>query len=373
MHPAKIKKSSYSYAVSWICNLYFWPMTGIEEVSLEKVIIHKVGNPARSETLKLSVQRLTLNDEVVRTMLTRYFLHAFNDNELYRFAHLSDIHLNEVYRYAGQIFEQPDTFVEQSHLLARFLYSKSTHIKVKEGELYVALFGNIPFEGSETTALGIFKSESRETFLKVFPHGQNLEITQEEGININKLDKGCLIFKSNASEGYKVCIIDTANKQNDARYWITDFLQIQPYSDSYHNTDKYLGLCKNFVNNEYAEKFEVNKSDQIEMLNRSMDYFKTKEQFSIQEFASEVIHHPEVVDTFMNYKKNFEASRNFEIPDEFDIHLSAVKKQQKAFKSVLKLDKNFHVYIHGRRDLMEKGYDEMTGKKYYKIYFDEEH
>jgi hypothetical protein len=104
-----------------------------------------------------------------------------------------------------------------------------------------------------------------------------------------------------------------------------------------------------------------------------MDYFKTKEQFNIQEFASEVIHHPEVVDTFMEYKQKFEASRNFEIQDEFDIHLSAVKKQQKSFKSILKLDKNFHVYIHGRRDLMEKGYDEMTGKKYYKIYFDEEH
>jgi hypothetical protein len=85
-----------------------------------------------------------------------------------------------------------------------------------------------------------------------------------------------------------------------------------------------------------------------------------------------MIHHPDVVDTFMAFKKNFESSRNFEIEDEFDIHLSAVKKQQKVFKTVLKLDKNFHIYIHGRRDLIEKGIDEMTGKKYYKIYFDEE-
>jgi hypothetical protein len=168
-------------------------------------------------------------------------------------------------------------------------------------------------------------------------------------------------------------VVDNANKQNDTQYWVNDFLQVQPYADSYHNTDKYLGLCKNFISNEYTEKFEVSKSDQIDLLNRSMDYFKSKEQFNIQEFASEVIHHPEVVDTFMEYKQKFEASRNFEIQDEFDIHLSAVKKQQKSFKSILKLDKNFHVYIHGRRDLMEKGYDEMTGKKYYKIYFDEEH
>jgi len=74
----------------------------------------------------------------------------------------------------------------------------------------------------------------------------------------------------------------------------------------------------------------------------------------------------------MDYKRNFESSRNFAIEDEFDIHLSAVKKQQRVFKSVLKLDRNFHIYIHGRRDLLERGVDEKTGKKYYKLYYDEE-
>jgi hypothetical protein len=60
------------------------------------------------------------------------------------------------------------------------------------------------------------------------------------------------------------------------------------------------------------------------------------------------------------------------IDNSFDINLEAVQKQQRQFKSILKLDKNFHVYIHGRKDLMEKGYDERTGKHYYKLYFDEE-
>jgi hypothetical protein len=30
------------------------------------------------------------------------------------------------------------------------------------------------------------------------------------------------------------------------------------------------------------------------------------------------------------------------------------------------------VYIHGRRDLIERGIDELSGKKFYKLYFDEE-
>lgn len=347
-------------------------MTGIDGVQLQQVIVHKVGNPSRGEDLKLSMNPLTLNDEIVSKLLTKYFLGPFNENELYHFTHLSDIEMNEVYSFVRKIFEDRESFTQQSALLAQFLYGKSTHVKVKEGELYVVMFDDVPFEGDFTRAIGLFKSETKETFLKVFQHGQSWEVIHEEGVNINKLDKGCLIFHANTNEGFKVCVVDATNKQNDAQYWVSDFLNVTPYSDSFHHTDKYLSLCKSFITNEYPEKFEVSKSDQIDMLNRSMEYFKTKENFSMEEFTNEVIHHQEVAETFMDYKKNFESARNFEIQDEFAIHVSAVKQQQRAFKTVLKLDKNFHVYIHGRRDLIEKGVDEMTGKKFYKFYFDEE-
>lgn len=347
-------------------------MTGIDSVELQQVIVHQVGNPSRGEELKLSANPLTLNDEIVRKMLTRYFLGSFNENEHFRFTHISDIKLNEVYHYVAEIFENTQSFTAQSALLAQFLYSKSTHVKVKEGELYVALFNQVPLGSEYVQAVGIFKSETKETFLKVFPHGKSWEVIQEEGININKLDKGCLVFRKNTQDGFIACIVDATNKQQDAQYWVNDFLQVTPYTDSYHNTDKYLSFCKQFITNEYPEKFETTKTDQADLLNRSMDYFKTNEQFSLQHFAEEVIHHPEVVNSFMDYKKNFETARNFTIEDEFDIHLAAVKKQQKVFKTVLKLDKNFHVYIHGRRDLIEKGYDEISGKNYYKLYYEEE-
>jgi hypothetical protein len=48
-----------------------------------------------------------------------------------------------------------------------------------------------------------------------------------------------------------------------------------------------------------------------------------------------------------------------------------VKKQARVFKNILKLDKNFDIYIHGNRELIEKGIDE-NGRKYYKIYYEEE-
>jgi len=363
-----VGKSYFVLSTSYFALL----MTGIESVQLQQVIVHKVGNPTRGEELKLSANPLTLNDEIVRGLLTKYFLGAFNEHEQYHFTHISDIALNEVYNYASRIFDNPKDFTSQSALLAHFLYTKSTHARVKEGELYIALFNDVPFEGEYIDAIGIFKSETKETFLKVFPHGQSWEVIAEDGVNINKLDKGCLIFKKNRAEGYIACVVDATNKQNDAQYWVNDFLQVVPYTNSYHHTDSALGMCKLFISNELSEKFDVNKSDQIDMLNRSMEYFKTKEQFNFSEFADEVIHHPEVIDAFTQYKQTYEQARQVAIEDEFDIHLSAVKKQAKVFKSILKLDKNFHIYIHGRKDLIERGYDEFSGKNYYKLYFDEE-
>ncbi len=347
-------------------------MTGIDSVVLQQAIIHKVGNPTRGEDLKISHHSLTLNDDIVRGLLTQYFLRPFNAEEQYHFTHLNDVALNEVYTYVSAIFSNPKTFEAQSALLAQFLYSKSTHAKVKEGELYIAHFSEVPFGTEYTEAIGIFKSETKETFLKVFPHGQNWEVTAEDGININKLDKGCLVFKQNKEEGYVVCIVDATNKQNDAQYWVNDFLQVTPYADAYHNTSAALGMCKLFIDNEMNEQFVVNKSDKIDMLNRSLDYFKTKDQFNIDEFAEEVMYHPEVIDTFKQYKQTYEQAKGVTIDDEFDIHLSAVKKSERVYKSVLKLDKNFHIYIHGRKDLIERGYDDGKEKNFYKIYFDEE-
>ncbi|HAN79544.1 MAG TPA: hypothetical protein DCQ31_18165, partial [Bacteroidales bacterium] len=61
-----------------------------------------------------------------------------------------------------------------------------------------------------------------------------------------------------------------------------------------------------------------------------------------------------------------------ELSTEFEISQSAVKQGRAKFKSILKLDKNFHVYIHGNRNNIERGYDDSRRQKYYKIYFENE-
>ena len=50
------------------------------------------------------------------------------------------------------------------------------------------------------------------------------------------------------------------------------------------------------------------------------------------------------------------------------MELNELKKNIKRSKAVLKLDKNFHIYIHGNRDLITANEDDKG--KYVKVYFE---
>lgn len=77
----------------------------------------------------------------------------------------------------------------------------------------------------------------------------------------------------------------------------------------------------------------------------------------------------DIIDDFRNYKKEYSEKNDVPIADEFSIHQQAVKKNAKVYKSILKLDKNFHIYIHGNRDMIDKGYDEERGLHFYKCFY----
>jgi hypothetical protein len=102
-----------------------------------------------------------------------------------------------------------------------------------------------------------------------------------------------------------------------------------------------------------------------------VEYFKQNESFNKENFEETVFQNEEVINSFRSYDSNYRQENEIEIQDDFDISAQAVKKQSRFFKSILKLDKNFHVYIHGNKDLIEKGVDN-DGRKYYKIYYEKE-
>lgn len=341
-----------------------------EYISLNSISIHLVGNRLNAEGVKISPKEIDLSDNL-KKILTSYFITSFKSNEYFNFYHESDLNLNEVFTYVSKIFDDPHVLYKQSINLAKHLYEQSTHPKIKGGEFFTAYFQDCIVDGITCDALGLFKSENKDTFLKVQQADQGFEIESEQGVNVNKLDKGCLIFNIEKEQGYIVAVVDSVSRGSEAQYWVEDFLHIHPRKDEYHQTKDILTLCKNFIVKELPKQFEVTKADQVDYLNKSVQFFKEQDKFELQDFARQVINQPEVIDSFNRYKDQYQREQEMEIPDRFNISESAVKKQSRVFKSVIKLDKNFHIYVHGNRQLIEQGIDE-NGRKFYKIYYEEE-
>ncbi len=334
-------------------------------------VLHNVGNKSRDENIHLSKRTISI-DHHIKEILLKYFLSPFSSNEFYNLYHESDINLNEVFSYVSKIFDSSESLLEQSIKLTRHLYEQSTHPKIKGGEFYIVYFRDCIVEGETVDAVGLFKSETKDTFLKVYPQGDSYAIESEDGVNINKLDKGCMIYNTEREYGYLVSVVDNLSKSAEAQYWIDHFLHIRPRNDEYFQTKNTLSLCKQFVVDQLPEQFGFSKADQVALLNKSMKFFKENENFNIDEFAHEVIQDPGVINSFKSFKSDFEKKRDYQLNENFIISDSAVKKQSRVFKSVIKLDNNFHIYIHGNREFIEKGYDKETGMNFYRIFFKEE-
>lgn len=346
------------------------------DTSFERLSIHCVGNKLQDEFYVLSDRPVEIHDQVLPTLLMHYFLTPFSKvDEVYRLFHPNgSLALNETYHFAQAFFDGKMEFHEMSMQVCKHLYESSNHPKIKAGEVYVVHLKSVQLEGQEHEAIGIFKSENKEAYLKVYPEQGKFNLAYEqEAININKLDKGCLILNTEADEGYKVLVVDQTNRQQEAVYWKDDFLQLRLRNDEFTQTGNFLKAYKGFVNEKLDEVFEMERTDKFDLLNRSMTYFKEKEAFVKEEFEEEVLGNPQAIGLFNDYRKQFEEDTDIDFGDRFDISQKAVKKVQSTYKSVLKLDKNFHIYVHGKREYIEKGYDEEKGLHYYKVYFEQEH
>lgn len=343
--------------------------TFIEAVIID-FYVHRVGNKIADEQYFIAKRGIQL-DESLKTLLSHYFLSPFKSDELYSFSNSIDISLNEVYSCVNKIFENPEELYEQSINLTKHLYDQSVHPKIKSGEFYVVYFKDCILDGETLDAIGLFKSENKDTFIEIEQVKDGFDMESRQGININKLDKGCLIFNSEKENGYVLSIIDNTNKGSEAQYWKDDFLSAQPKKNEYHQTNQFLGIAKQFVTKQLDEEFELSKADKIDLLNRSVDYFKKHETFDKNEFEKEVFGEINVIESFRQFDQAYRQENEVELSDNFVISEKAVKKQARVFKSVLKLDKNFHIYIHGNRELIEQGTDE-NGRKYYKIYYENE-
>lgn len=347
-------------------------MLDISAARIDLVSVHRIGNRTNGEDLQVSAHPVDRLDKELDELLSRFFLKSLHADEVFNFSFSNGDHtLNPLFRYCSEIFDGTGNFHTNSVHMAKHLYEVSVHPMIKSGDLFVVYFSNLGFNHGSMDAIGIFKSENTLSSFRVEQDSRNFSIARIDQIQHEKPDKACLIINTGAESGYSVCLYDKSGKQEEAAFWKDQFLMLKPAGDEFHKTRDFLTIAKKFVTEQVQQDFEVNRTDQIGLLNKSMDYFKSRDSFNREEFEEEVFGDPALIDSFRKFDHNFRKENDIELEDQFDISLSAVKKQAKVFKSVLKLDRNFHIYIHGNKNLIEHGV-EKDGRKFYKIYYDKE-
>lgn len=346
------------------------------EVQLKRLALHRVGNKSRDEGIRIAQKLLPLNDEEMTRTLLDYFLGSFKLDEFYQFNHPNDLAMNEVYNFCSYIFEnpEPEVIYEQSVNILRHLYDCSNHSKIADGELYVGYFEDIIVDDELVTAVGIFKAETKERYLKLrLDEDEDWELYFEEGTDITKLDKGCLVFNTQKEEGYRAISVDL--KSSDAKYWRDDFLMLTQLHDDNFYTKTYMNLCKQFGKSQYETE---EKQEQVNFLNKSLDYFNGKEEFDFDDFAEEIFEeNEEKKESFKQYKEEYQIQQGL-LPEEEQFFISApvVKKTERSFRKVIQLDTQMEIKIHSSSvqedGVLERGFDEEKGMHYYKIYFNDE-
>ncbi|GEN74109.1 hypothetical protein CLA01_41810 [Chryseobacterium lathyri] len=332
-----------------------------------KIIAHRVGNKINGESLSISQDEMQLNEEMTE-LLQDYFLGSFKSEETFQFYSDSYLVNNPVYNSVSEIFEDKSKFLWESEVLAKYLYESAENPRVQGGELFIVLF-----EGDESPEsvdkIGIFKTEKRQSFLKFSFLNDNLEVEKDQGISLAKIDKAALIYNTNKETGFVLSVVDN-NKSGDMYYWFEDFLHVKQRDDEYFHTQESLMIYKDYITKQLPQEFEVTKVDQVNFLNKSLNFFKEKDQFTLKEFTDEVLQDQAVIESFESFKTDYEQDMQVNVAEEFKINPTAVKKMQKHFKGIIKLDKNFHIYIHGDRNKLEQGQDDKG--KFYQLYFDKE-
>ncbi|RZJ36225.1 MAG: nucleoid-associated protein [Flavobacterium sp.] len=349
-------------------------MINLYNTHIETLSIHRVGNKSRNESVFISSEPFNLNDELV-PLLKEFFLKPFRDKEenYFQFAHEVDLDYNEMYKLVSEIFTAPNTAHEVSKKITQHLYEQSGHPHIKNGEVYVAYLTNLNIDNTLVDAVGIFKSELQSDFLQFREKETQLEAILQQGINLNKLDKGCLIFNHKKEEGYKILSVDS--NRYDTRYWLEHFLSVDAFEDENFITKKYLKFCQNFAKDVVFPAED--KKEEVMFMNRSVNYFAKNDQFEETNFLNEVLENPDLIPEFKNYKVDKGPKYSIEDVTTFPIANAAVSDARKSIRNVINLDTNIQIKMdfinpESAEKFVEKGWDEERQMYYYLVYFNKE-
>jgi 37-kD nucleoid-associated bacterial protein len=339
------------------------------------IVLAKVGNPQREEPLTTSKEVFRV-DEKDQVELTALLLKPFKNLIGHRFYHHSSLDKHEMNACAKAMFAKPEELLERGIEIAKRLYSKSNHPNIKAGDLCIALIDDVEVDDEKRRAICILKSETMVPFLSISARDGDLQLSTEQGINPEKIDKGCLIINHNENKGYYVLTFDRSG--GDTRFWVREFLGVQAVTDSAFLTKSYADMAVAFV----AENKTENADDtppweSCAAAKDALDYFEERDEFSLEEFEDEVLKTPEAKQRFAEHRSRIEEEQGQPLETSFEISKKDLNKAKKRIGAVMKLDTGVEIHVkpsYSTQDepVLERGFDKAKGMNWVKVFYNHE-
>jgi hypothetical protein len=349
-------------------------MLNFSEASILQIANCLVGNQSRyegvSETKKTIAPSVVVEDFIVN-MISKTFSNMAREMYFHK-------DRNQVGDWIGDIFSDNEIDLKIFKRLSDSLYEASSYCpKFKQGEFLGILIENVSYGGEFLApVLALIKVQEKNTFLKVENNDANSVILPEFGIS-GKIEVGAVILP--IGDNNIVFSIDTITKNGDLSFWEEYFLRLDPIENDYFYTNHWMIIASEFIKSSLKFSLSQPQTTVIECLNRAGVYFKEQKDFDEEQFAKFIFKNIEGLDSeaakelLLTKAAEYEVQYAVELLDTFILSDQAVKEKLKIFKSTIKLDTNFKIDVASTRsDLLENGFDEKTGKKYYKIFYDQE-
>lgn len=328
--------------------------------NIELLKINYVGNRIAGEQIQVSKEALKC-EELTKNLIGRYLLSNIEYFQLYKLAHSEGLEYNKVYNLATEVFSDITTYERVADELSYLLFERVNDKSIIGGYLFVVYFKDCLVDNKTTDALGIFKAETKDMFIKLTSKGPDINISSEQGFAMNKMDRGCIIFNVAGKDGYRLAILNKSHSKSSIKYWNEDFLHCVPVVGDYLNTQAVLKAIDLFIKEQ--DTTQLQKSF---MMNRALQETK-REAIDIKELINTIAVDDESKQRVRNIFATLSGGYD-SLPDSVKPDSIALKKIR--LKSVLKLDDNFEVIFHGGENRIETGVDKETGMNYIKLLYE---
>ncbi len=239
-----------------------------KEAMVEEFVLHRIGTEGAPSILSdySAVLQGLEEQEFLRKLFLKPFSTQAQTNEFTEQVASVD---NALQGLCTEL-EKGEDLVGISRSMAQHLIEVAEQHDVRTGDFFVVRFHGVEMGGAHYDGVGLYKFDDKDVFLESRAEGDKLAMQLKRGLGGRKPDQALLVLFTPLS--HTLFVIDDKPQTG---FWQRDFIGLQPKKDHVNSTRNLLEMTKNFITEQLPQDYEIPKADQIDLLNRSVQYFKT--------------------------------------------------------------------------------------------------